>query len=960
MRWWLAVGVLLTLGAVQAGTLVGGAGAFEVEVAVHPDPPEIGENHVTVTVRHRGERVVNATVEVSAKAGEHSAEAEAKATDEPGVYAAALSLPAAAKYRLIVDVAAGSTHGQAGFALATGNPVWQPAPSDVRKFWFGLVAILLALAIIRFLPLWPEHHERKAVLAAAVLLIGAWLVARHAVSTWRRPGQMDVIEAQAMDMAAMKPPIGVVPVQVEQAGFGEFGATVTYTGSVVPYNEQAVRARVTGWIVSMPAYPGDSVAAGTVLAQLDSRELDARARQAIAESSAAMDAAAAARSDAVKQTRRIDELRAAANAADARVAESRSMRDEAAAALVRAKSDRERAAAMVTEAERQVAAAEASQRSAKAMSQAAKSEVDLAGAEREQATATVDQAKQAREAAQRQVAAAQRELAARQAAVEQAEAQAAATRQMVPQAEAEVAAAKANVDYWTPEMARMKSLLGQGAVSREEFDKEQSQADEAKASLQRAQARVTQAKSDVAAAEAMVKQATAGVGAAQEMVAARQAEAQAAVGRVAEAEASVRARQAQVGRQSSAATSQTAMVDEAAETIAMRRAQLARAQAEVKAADAAIREATQRVAARDAGINQAQADADAARKAIPTAQAEAAAAAQRAGAAGMDIAAKQAAASAESTVLSYTTIRAELDGVVTERTVSPPTLVQPGDIILRLAQIDRVRLQANVASEDARRIKVGARVRVTTPKAGDRDDVAVVTSVFPAADPKNRTAVVEAVVDNPDRFYLPGDPITMEIASGGEVQVITVPREAINHRVAEAGAVTGEVRPVVWTVRGGGAGKTEYFCTMHPQIVQDEPGLCPICKMDLTPRQVAGGGGGEAQREWYCTMHPQIVQDHPGICPICKMDLTPRTIGGAGGEIAHQVPVTLGDSSAGRVEVLSGLKPGDRVIVAGLEYLREGDRVRVVDSLGPAPALGDVVHADGSSGGTGDMPGMSH
>ena len=27
--------------------------------------------------------------------------------------------------------------------------------------------------------------------------------------------------------------------------------------------------------------------------------------------------------------------------------------------------------------------------------------------------------------------------------------------------------------------------------------------------------------------------------------------------------------------------------------------------------------------------------------------------------------------------------------------------------------------------------------------------------------------------------------------------------------------------------------KTIYFCPMHPQIRRDEPGLCPICGMEL-------------------------------------------------------------------------------------------------------------------------------
>ena len=33
--------------------------------------------------------------------------------------------------------------------------------------------------------------------------------------------------------------------------------------------------------------------------------------------------------------------------------------------------------------------------------------------------------------------------------------------------------------------------------------------------------------------------------------------------------------------------------------------------------------------------------------------------------------------------------------------------------------------------------------------------------------------------------------------------------------------------------------KTEYTCSMHPEVVQDEPGACPKCGMDLIPRETA-------------------------------------------------------------------------------------------------------------------------
>ncbi len=35
------------------------------------------------------------------------------------------------------------------------------------------------------------------------------------------------------------------------------------------------------------------------------------------------------------------------------------------------------------------------------------------------------------------------------------------------------------------------------------------------------------------------------------------------------------------------------------------------------------------------------------------------------------------------------------------------------------------------------------------------------------------------------------------------------------------------------------------------------------------------------KQKWYCSMHPQIVQDRPGLCPICHMELIPMPEGTA-------------------------------------------------------------------------------
>lgn len=40
--------------------------------------------------------------------------------------------------------------------------------------------------------------------------------------------------------------------------------------------------------------------------------------------------------------------------------------------------------------------------------------------------------------------------------------------------------------------------------------------------------------------------------------------------------------------------------------------------------------------------------------------------------------------------------------------------------------------------------------------------------------------------------------------------------------------------------------RTEYTCSMHPEVVQDEPGTCPECGMELVPREAAGDAGEES------------------------------------------------------------------------------------------------------------------
>ena len=89
---------------------------------------------------------------------------------------------------------------------------------------------------------------------------------------------------------------------------------------------------------------------------------------------------------------------------------------------------------------------------------------------------------------------------------------------------------------------------------------------------------------------------------------------------------------------------------------------------------------------------------------------------------------------------------------------------------------------------------------------------------------------------------------------------------------------TADVKPAPGTAPAQAAGK--YLCPMHGQVVTDKPGNCPICGMRLEPVPAALLKGevrtpSGAAPVYYCPMHPTAVSDKPGECPICQMNLEP-------------------------------------------------------------------------------------
>jgi Cu(I)/Ag(I) efflux system membrane fusion protein/cobalt-zinc-cadmium efflux system membrane fusion protein len=81
-------------------------------------------------------------------------------------------------------------------------------------------------------------------------------------------------------------------------------------------------------------------------------------------------------------------------------------------------------------------------------------------------------------------------------------------------------------------------------------------------------------------------------------------------------------------------------------------------------------------------------------------------------------------------------------------------------------------------------------------------------------------------------------------------------------------------------VKNESEGTQLWTCGMHPQVIQEEPGLCPICNMNLVPlrEEPAPTASGKPKEKkikyWVAPMDPNYISDKPGKSPM-GMDLVP-------------------------------------------------------------------------------------
>ena len=226
------------------------------------------------------------------------------------------------------------------------------------------------------------------------------------------------------------------------------------------------------------------------------------------------------------------------------------------------------------------------------------------------------------------------------------------------------------------------------------------------------------------------------------------------------------------------------------------------------------------------------------------------------------------------------TIYAPIGGTVTEKMAEEGKYIKAGDPIYRIANLTTVWLMLELYPEDASRIRFGQQVEAELQSLPGQKLEGRVAFIDPTVNPTKRTVGVRVEFKNEDGRLRPGDyaraVISVPIGSQGE------------------------------TYDSALAGK--WISPMHPQVIRDEPGDCPICGMKLVPTSRYGYTDRPVTQPDSLYV-PRSAVLMAGDHSVVYVETEPGRF-----ELRN---VTLGPILRENAVILSGLKAGEKVATSG-------------------------------------------
>lgn len=168
-------------------------------------------------------------------------------------------------------------------------------------------------------------------------------------------------------------------------------------------------------------------------------------------------------------------------------------------------------------------------------------------------------------------------------------------------------------------------------------------------------------------------------------------------------------------------------------------------------------------------------------------------------------------------------IDAPISGVVDRLTVDEGEHINPGQTVMKIVDVDRIKVVLNVPEKDIHQIRTGQPVRLSTQEAGATYDFqGTIDYVAMTADPVSRTYPVKVVAENPEHRLRPGmivsarlvrrslpDALALpffSVMDRDDISVVFVVEEGVaRQRRVETGAIQGGIVEVASGVAAGEA-----------------------------------------------------------------------------------------------------------------------------------------------------------
>lgn len=268
----------------------------------------------------------------------------------------------------------------------------------------------------------------------------------------------------------------------------------------------------------------------------------------------------------------------------------------------------------------------------------------------------------------------------------------------------------------------------------------------------------------------------------------------------------------------------------------------------------------------------------------------------------------------------HMTIYATATGIVVNREVQEGTYVQTGTKIYSIVDLSEVWIKLDAYEKDLEWLRYGQDVEFEAEAYPGEKFHGRISFIDPILDETTRTVKVRVNVKNEDGRLKPGMFV----------------RGIVRAQVAGMGRV---MEPAM---------EGKYMCPMHPEIIQDGEGTCPICEMPLVPAEKMGYVTvDEGEAPLVIPASAVLKTGKRAVVYIQNQDASRPTFEGR--------EIVLGPRAGDHYLVKSGLVEGERVVVNGNFKIDSALQIQAKPSMmNPEGGVGGGGHDMSKMGGNSD------